>query len=45
MANMIPMKRVAHPEDMAEAVVWLCSDAAGFITGIAIPIDGGMTSS
>ena len=44
MANMIPMKRVAHPEDMAEAVVWLCSDAAGFITGIAMPIDGGMTS-
>ena len=44
MANMIPMKRVAHPEDMAEAVVWLCSDAASFITGVALPIDGGMTS-
>jgi NAD(P)-dependent dehydrogenase (short-subunit alcohol dehydrogenase family) len=44
MAQMIPLKRVAHPEDMAEAVVWLCSDAAGFITGVAIPIDGGMTS-
>jgi len=44
MADMIPMKRVAHPEDMAEAVVWLCSEAAGFVTGVAIPIDGGMTS-
>jgi NAD(P)-dependent dehydrogenase (short-subunit alcohol dehydrogenase family) len=44
MADMIPMKRVAHPEDMAEAVVWLCSEAAGFVTGAAIPIDGGMTS-
>ncbi|OGN99950.1 MAG: hypothetical protein A2Y90_03350 [Chloroflexi bacterium RBG_13_52_12] len=44
MANMIPLKRVAHPEDMAEAVVWLCSNAAGFITGVALPVDGGMTS-
>ena len=43
MAGMIPMKRVAKPEDMAEAVIWLCSDAASFITGQAIPIDGGMT--
>ncbi|MBN1176675.1 MAG: glucose 1-dehydrogenase [Dehalococcoidales bacterium] len=44
MMNMIPMKRIASPEDMAEAVVWLCSDAAGFITGHAMPVDGGMTS-
>ena len=44
MAGMIPMKRLAQPEDMAEAVVWLCSDAASFITGVAMPIDGGMTS-
>jgi NAD(P)-dependent dehydrogenase (short-subunit alcohol dehydrogenase family) len=43
MANMIPLKRVAHPEDMAEAVMWLCSDAAGFVTGALLPIDGGMT--
>ncbi len=44
MMNMIPMKRVATPEDMAEAVMWLCSDAASFITGHAMPIDGGMAS-
>lgn len=44
MMNMIPMKRIAEPEDMAEAVVWLCSDAASFITGHVMPIDGGMTS-
>jgi len=44
MMDMIPMKRVATPEDMAEAVIWLCSDAASFITGHAMPIDGGMTS-
>jgi NAD(P)-dependent dehydrogenase (short-subunit alcohol dehydrogenase family) len=45
MANMIPLKRVAEPEDMAEAVMFLCSDAASFITGHVMPIDGGMTSS
>jgi NAD(P)-dependent dehydrogenase (short-subunit alcohol dehydrogenase family) len=44
MMNVIPMKRVGHPEDMAEAVVWLCSDAASFITGHVMPVDGGMTS-
>jgi len=44
MANSIPMKRIAEPEDMAEAVIWLCSDAASFITGHVMPIDGGMTS-
>jgi len=44
MFNMIPMKRIAEPEDMAEAVIWLCSDAASFITGHVMPIDGGMTS-
>jgi NAD(P)-dependent dehydrogenase (short-subunit alcohol dehydrogenase family) len=43
MANMIPLKRVAEPEDMAEAVAFLCSDAAAMITGQCLPIDGGMT--
>ena len=40
---MIPMKRLATPEDMAEAVIWLCSDEASFITGHAMPVDGGMS--
>jgi NAD(P)-dependent dehydrogenase (short-subunit alcohol dehydrogenase family) len=44
MMNVIPMRRLATPEDMAEAVIWLCSDAASFITGHIMPIDGGMTS-
>jgi NAD(P)-dependent dehydrogenase (short-subunit alcohol dehydrogenase family) len=44
MSNAIPMLRVGHPEDMAEAAVWLCSDAAGFITGVALPVDGGLTA-
>ncbi|MCX7912556.1 MAG: glucose 1-dehydrogenase [Dehalococcoidales bacterium] len=40
----IPMGRLATPEDMAEAVMWLCSDEASFITGHVMPVDGGMTS-
>jgi NAD(P)-dependent dehydrogenase (short-subunit alcohol dehydrogenase family) len=41
----IPMQRVGQPRDIAETVVWLCSDAAGFITGQNIAIDGGYTTS
>ena len=37
----IPVRRVGRPEEVAAAVVWLCSDHASFITGAAIPIDGG----
>lgn len=44
MLNDIPMERMAEPEEMAEAVIWLCSDAASFITGHVMPVDGGMTS-
>ena len=36
------VKRVGRAEEIAEAVVWLCSDAASYITGAAIPVDGGM---
>jgi NAD(P)-dependent dehydrogenase (short-subunit alcohol dehydrogenase family) len=43
--DMIPMKRLATPEDMGEAVAWLCSDEASFITGHAMPVDGGMAST
>jgi NAD(P)-dependent dehydrogenase (short-subunit alcohol dehydrogenase family) len=42
--NVIPMRRMGEPEEVAEAVVWLCSDAASFITGHVMPVDGGMTS-
>jgi NAD(P)-dependent dehydrogenase (short-subunit alcohol dehydrogenase family) len=40
-AQAMPMKRVGRPEEVAAAVVWLCSDGASFITGATIPIDGG----
>jgi NAD(P)-dependent dehydrogenase (short-subunit alcohol dehydrogenase family) len=37
----IPMGRLGTPEDMAKAVIWLCSDASSYITGHALPIEGG----
>lgn len=43
--SMIPLGRLANPEDMAETVLWLCSDAASFITGLIVPVDGGMSLS
>ena len=36
-----PMGRLGNPEEVAEAVVWLCSDSASFITGHSLPVDGG----
>lgn len=36
-----PLGRMGNPEEVAEAVVWLCSDAASFVTGISMPVDGG----
>jgi NAD(P)-dependent dehydrogenase (short-subunit alcohol dehydrogenase family) len=42
--NSIPMKRYGKPEEIADAIVYLCSDAASFITAHAMPIDGGMTA-
>lgn len=38
---MEPVGRMGEPEEVAEAVVWLCSDAASFITGAILPVDGG----
>ena len=37
----VPMARVGAPEEVAEAVVWLSSDAAFYVTGHALPVDGG----
>lgn len=39
-----PLGRMGDPEEVAEAVVWLCSDAASFVTGMAMPVDGGFTA-
>jgi NAD(P)-dependent dehydrogenase (short-subunit alcohol dehydrogenase family) len=37
-----PVGRKAGPEEIAAAAVWLCSDAASFVTGAALPVDGGV---
>jgi NAD(P)-dependent dehydrogenase (short-subunit alcohol dehydrogenase family) len=39
-----PMKRMAKPEEIAAAVMWLCSDMAGFVTGTGLVIDGGVST-
>ncbi|GAA1969595.1 SDR family NAD(P)-dependent oxidoreductase [Amycolatopsis minnesotensis] len=40
-AAITPLGRLAAPEEAAAAAVWLCSDAASFVTGIALSVDGG----
>ena len=36
-----PMKKYGDPEQIGWAAVYLCSDAAGFVTGTVLPVDGG----
>lgn len=40
--DQIPLKRFAGPEEVAGTVTWLASDAAAYITGAVIPVDGGL---
>ncbi len=42
MAGRTPLGRQGTPEEVATAVVWLCSDGASFINGHALPVDGGV---
>ena len=41
--EMVPLGRDAQPEEVAEAVIWLCSDKASYVNGINMPVDGGFT--
>jgi NAD(P)-dependent dehydrogenase (short-subunit alcohol dehydrogenase family) len=41
MTRAVPLRRLGRPEEIAEAVVWLCSDAASFVVGHALAVDGG----
>jgi|TARA_R110002049_G_scaffold199766_4_gene370184 NAD(P)-dependent dehydrogenase (short-subunit alcohol dehydrogenase family) len=43
MENMTPLGRMGQPEEIASAVLWLCSDQASFVTGHPLVIDGGAT--
>ncbi len=45
LAAMIPLGRIGRPEEIANAVVWLCSDAASYITGHALAVDGGILAT
>jgi NAD(P)-dependent dehydrogenase (short-subunit alcohol dehydrogenase family) len=39
-----PINRLGHPEEIAAAVLWLCSPGASFVIGVALPVDGGYTA-
>jgi glucose 1-dehydrogenase len=41
--TLIPLGRVGVPDDIAQAAVWLCSDASDYVTGTTLFVDGGMT--
>jgi meso-butanediol dehydrogenase / (S,S)-butanediol dehydrogenase / diacetyl reductase len=41
----IPMKRVGQADDIAKVMIFLASDDAGFVTGVNLPVDGGLSAS
>ena len=44
LVGLLPIGRVAEPSEIAEAAVWLCTDAASFVLGTAFSVDGGYTA-
>ncbi len=44
MGRRAPIGRIGEPEEIAEAIVWLCTDAASFVTGHALEADGGVAA-
>jgi len=43
-AGVVPMRRVAGPEEIGDVVAWLLSAQSGYVTGVAMPVDGGFTA-
>lgn len=41
--TLVPYKRIGEPDDVARAAAWLVSDAADYVTGATLFVDGGMT--
>jgi NAD(P)-dependent dehydrogenase (short-subunit alcohol dehydrogenase family) len=41
--DMIPMRRIGQPHEVGEAVLWLLSDQARYVTGSTLSVDGGMS--
>ncbi|QKG22363.1 SDR family oxidoreductase [Actinomadura verrucosospora] len=39
-----PIGRLGHADEIAQAVLWLCSPGASFVVGVALPVDGGYTA-
>lgn len=44
LSQMVPLARIGRPEEAADAVLWLCSDAASYVTGHSLIVDGGLTA-
>ncbi|MCY4451710.1 MAG: glucose 1-dehydrogenase [Immundisolibacterales bacterium] len=44
MVGRTPLGRMGTPREIAEAAVWLCSDAAAFVSGVILPVDGGVVA-
>ena len=44
MKSLIPLKRIGQPEEVVNSALFLLSDEASYITGVALPVDGGFVS-